>query len=82
MVYYGFVCEKVEPKLIYPFLMESLSQATLDMPYRGPAQYKRDNLRYENKLAGNIKSFRGIEKIYKNGECVYEASYSGGLVDQ
>lgn len=82
MVYYGSVFEGSEAKEILPFLMESLSNTTLEMPYRGPESYKSGSLRYENKLTGTVEKFSGMEKIYKEDVCVYEASYLGGLIDK
>ncbi len=82
MVYYGLVHNNVPAKTIYPFLMKSLSQATLEMPYRGPSLYESGEFRYENQLEGEIQRFSGTEKIYQDNVCVYEASYIGGLVDQ
>ncbi len=82
MVYYGFVMPEAEAKEVYPFLMKSLSQSTLEMPYRGPEQYQEGEFQYENKLTGDVQRFAGTEKIYKSETCIYEANYSGGLVDQ
>jgi hypothetical protein len=82
MVYYGLVYQGVENKDVYAFLIESLSNTTLEMPYRGPSLYERQEWKYENKLTGDAERFSGTEKIFKNGACVYEAKYMGGFVDQ
>lgn len=82
MVYYGLVHANVQRKEVYTFLIESLSNATLEMPYRGPALFENAPWRYENKLVGDVDNFSGTEKIYKDGICVYEASYLGGFVDR
>jgi hypothetical protein len=82
MVYYGLVHEAASAKEVYPFLMESLSNSTLDLPYRGPPHYERENLKYENTFSGSIERFSGTERIFKDAECVYEASYIGGLADK
>ncbi len=81
MVYYGLVHSGVEAKPVWSFLMESLSLAMVDMPYRGPSLHERGEFRYENLLIGDVDRFSGTEKIYQSGSCVYEASYIGGLVD-
>lgn len=81
MVYYGLVYDGVN-KEVYGFLTESLSNTTVDMPYRGPIEYKKDEWRYENKLVGGVEKFSGTEKIFKNEKCIYEASYIGGLVNK
>lgn len=81
MVYYGLVHDGAN-KEVYGFLMESLSNTTVDMPYRGPALHEEDGWKYENKLVGGVDNFSGTEKIFIDGQCIYEASYIGGLVDQ
>lgn len=82
MVYYGFVYAGTEHKNVYAFLIESLSNATLAMPYRGPSLYEKGIWKYENKLVGDVENFLGTEKIFQDTACVYEARYLGGLVDQ
>jgi hypothetical protein len=82
MVYYGFVHENISTRIVYSFLVKSLSQSTLEMPYRGPSSYEEGELRYENNFEGDIKSLSGVEKIYKKDKCIYEAKYIGGLIDQ
>ena len=81
MVYYGLVYGGVN-KEVYEFLTESLSSSTEDMPYRGPKLYEKEIWRYENNFTGDVEKFSGIEKIFKDNICVYEASYLGGLVDK
>ena len=82
MVYYGLVHPDIETKDIYPFLIESLSNSTIEMPYRGPKVFEKGDLKYENELRGEVSGFSGNEKIFKDGVCVYEANYMGGLVDR
>lgn len=81
MVYYGFVHIEIGNAKVYGILMEALRNTTEDMPYRGPVVFAKENWRYENKIEGGVENFSGIEKIYRDGECVYEAKYIGGLVD-
>ncbi|MEK9157395.1 MAG: DUF5680 domain-containing protein [Patescibacteria group bacterium] len=81
MVYYGFVDANAEKKEVYPFLMRALSNAPAEMPYRGPQLLEDGSWKYENILTGNVDRFSGTERILKDGICVYEASYIGGLVD-
>lgn len=82
MVYYGLVHEGVPFKDVYTFLMESLLHTDADTPYRGPTLYTKENWKYENNLEGELEKFSGTEKIFKDGVCVYEASYLGGFVDK
>lgn len=81
MVYYGVVHIKNSNTEVYGFLTEALRNTTVEMPYRGPLLYEKENWKYENKFSGALENFSGTEKIYRDGECVYEASYMGGLVD-
>lgn len=81
MVYYGLVHAEIGNAEVYGFLMDALRNTTIEAPYRGPALFEKENWRYENLLEGEVENFHGTEKIYCDGECVYEASYIGGLVD-
>jgi hypothetical protein len=81
MVYYGFVHAKTGNAEVYGFLMGALRNTTADMPYRGPELFEKGSWRYENKLTGELENFSGTEKIFRDGQCIYEASYLGGLVD-
>lgn len=82
MVYYGFVYEGMEKGEVYAFLMESLRNTPEDSPMRGPALFEKDTWKYETSIEGNFASFVGVEKIFKDDICVYEARYLGGFVDQ
>lgn len=81
MVYYGFVHIEIGNAEVYDVLMEALRNTTVEVPYRGPKVFERENWRYENDIEGGVENFHGTEKIYRDGECVYEAGYIGGLVD-
>lgn len=81
MVYYGLVHAEIGNAQVYGFLTEALRNTTPETPYRGPAVYEKLDWKYENTLTGDVDHFSGIEKIYHEGVCVYEASYIGGLVD-
>ena len=82
MVYYGFVHPEAQSKEIYPFLIDALSHATPEMPYRGPSLFEKESLSYQNMFIGDLPNFSGTEKILKNGIIIYEATYLGGLVDR
>lgn len=81
MVYYGVVHIKNSNAEVYGFLTEALRNTTIDAPYRGPRVFEKENWRYENSWEGEVESFHGTEKIYRDGECIYGASYTGGFVD-
>ena len=82
MVYYGLVHIKNGNKDVYGFLMEAMRHTSPEMPYRGPLIFENENWKYENILSGGAERFSGSEKIFRDGTLVYEASYTGGLVDQ
>jgi hypothetical protein len=82
MVYYGWVNHEQKADEVYNILMSALRMATLNMPYRGPKLYKKNEWRYTNEINGEFKRFSGTEKIFKGDYLVYEASYMGGLVNQ
>jgi len=81
MVYYGRVLIENNNAEVYGILMEALRNTIVDTPYRGPEMFEKDNWRYENKLDGTVEYLSGAENILRNGKCVYEAKYIGGLVD-
>jgi hypothetical protein len=79
MVYFGE--EKVNAGS-NPILRKALSKMPNQFPARGPKSLEDGDYKYENNWNGGINKFSGEEAIYLNGEKVYSAWYSGGLVDQ
>jgi hypothetical protein len=81
--YYGRVYNTpLSPDAVYEFLREALRYPVEDKPFRGPGRYAKDNLVYRNKFHGSADNFSCKELILENGKSIYEAVYSGGLVDQ
>lgn len=62
------------------FLKEALSCVPADMPYRGPAEYKKDDLVYRCTVSGNFEWFTGNEEIYNDRVKVYECVFHGGSI--
>ena len=62
------------------FLTDSLSRVNAEMPYRGPAFYRDGKYTYVNLVTGEFGWFNGVEKIYYDGELIYELVYHGGMV--
>lgn len=82
-VYYGRVHDtELSPDVVYDFLREALQYPEEGKPYRGPANYKKDNLEYRNKISGDADNLFGEEEILDKGKQIYWAKYMGGLVDQ
>ena len=83
MVYYGLVLDggnDVGP--LYGFLRKALVAVPDEALYRGPQALADGNLQYTNHWQGEIERFLGEESITRDGQCVYQASYIGGLVDR
>ncbi|PUU90465.1 MAG: XRE family transcriptional regulator [Halanaerobium sp.] len=62
------------------FLKEALLNVTAEMPYRGPAEYVKDDLKYKCSLKGDFEYFKGYEAIYKKDNKVYECRFHGGII--
>jgi hypothetical protein len=82
MVYYGSIDASVSPEGVYPILQKALRQMPKDSPFRGPTEMKEGEYTYQNTWSGSIHEFTGKEIILKNGDEIYRATYSGGLVDK
>lgn len=84
MTYYGKVLvSNTDFKEIYKVLQHALSKIPLDHPFRGPKEFIENNFIYKNEYQGEIDDFSGQETISSsNGEIVFRAQYSGGLICQ
>jgi hypothetical protein len=84
MVYYGWIEDNsnINVNDVYNILTEALRKSSLDMPYRGPSEFVIDDMKYINKVNGDILRFSGEEKIFYKNQIVYQAKYMGGLIDQ
>lgn len=79
-VYYGRTTRPADP--VYDFLREALQHPGEDNPFRGPAEYKKDNLTYKSTTEGDVANHTVKEYIYDGDEEIYWAVVIGGLVDQ
>lgn len=79
-VYYGKTSKPADE--VYAFLREALQHPGDDNPYRGPAEYKKDNLTYKSTVTGDITDHTVNEWIYDGEDEIYSAVIIGGLVDQ
>ena len=83
MVYYGQVHDTdLAANDVYNFLRRALQFPPDDLPLRGPNTYKENNLEYRNDVKGDLSSYNGREVILENGNEIYLANYTGGMVDQ
>lgn len=67
---------------VYNFLKECLRKVNSIKPFRGPGGFKRDNLKYVNKVKGSIDSFIGEESILYKGKTIYKLNYQGGFINK
>jgi hypothetical protein len=84
MVYCGGVAPAVTDEaaiaLVHNCLRQALYIVEADRPFRGPRAFGRDGLRYLDDSEGDLASFRGIERITRDGTLVYRLEYCGGLI--
>ena len=67
-------------KRTYNFLKKALLRAKPEKPFRGPERFAEGDFEYINKSEGDIKNFKGTERIlFKNME-VFRQDYIGGLI--
>ena len=86
MVYYGEVSNKeIDKNAVYSFLGKALLSAPDDLPVRGPLRLAETiegrEWVYDNTYTGDLERFKGRETISLDGQQIYDADYSGGLVD-
>lgn len=62
------------------FLKEALKNNSLEMPYRGPALFKKDDYTYLCNMEGNTDWFEGRELIFYQNIQIYELKFFGGVV--
>lgn len=67
-------------KQVFNFLKQALKKITIEMPFRGPKNLKTGSWYYTNEVFGDIKRFRGHEKIFFKGKEVFSQDYIGGIV--
>jgi len=85
MSYNGGMLKKFHNNLLitlqtYSFLKKVLLLVDEEQPYRGPKEFEEGDFKYLNELKGDIKNFKGTEKIFLKGGKIYEVNYIGGLI--
>ncbi|MBX5451374.1 DUF5680 domain-containing protein [Thermogemmatispora sp.] len=65
---------------IYAFLRQALHRGSRELPFRGPASWKEQDLCYVNRVEGNLEVFQGVEEIVAAGTLVYRLHYCGGFL--
>jgi hypothetical protein len=67
-------------KQTFSFLKRALMAMDKEKPFRGPENFEEGEWKYESKVEGDIRDFLGNEKIYYQGELVFEQNFIGGLI--
>ena len=68
-------------KPTFTFLKKALMKLSLDMPFRGPAEYIEEDWKYTfNLIRGDITDFIGEEEILKSREKVFAQTVIGGII--
>lgn len=66
--------------IIHSCLRQALYIVEAERPFRGPRAFGQGALRYADESEGDVASFRGIERITREGALVYRLDYCGGLI--
>jgi hypothetical protein len=61
-------------------IKQSLSRMYQENRFLGGFEHHAENLTYIDTNEGDMLSFKGMERIYQDGEAVYELLYHGGLI--
>lgn len=77
----NYVGRKLDDSFDFEFLKEALLQATPDMPYRGPREFRKGNFTYICSVNGGFDFFSGYEEILNYGVRVYECVFNGGIIE-
>ena len=85
MAYSGGMLQKFQKDLefaksTFNFLKKALKLVNEKTPYRGPIKLERGEWKYLNENTGDIKRFKGIERIFFKDEEVFSQEYIGGIV--
>ncbi len=67
-------------KSTFNFLKKALRLIDEKNPYRGPTKLEDGEWKYLNETIGDIKRFKGIERIFFKDEEVFNQDYIGGIV--
>lgn len=83
MNYFGEVLgSSSDPKGVYAFLREAMTAISPEYPFRGPAEFEKGSLIYQNDQNGTLDRFYGSETIFDDGKEVYYLYYHGGTMNR
>ncbi|UCG95505.1 MAG: hypothetical protein JSV92_00430 [archaeon] len=67
-------------KETFAFLKKALAGVEESRPFRGPERLEEGEFLYVDESEGDIKQFKGTEKIFYNDKEVFSQNYIGGLI--
>lgn len=83
MVYYGWLDEKVsDVNEAYVFLRKALRAGSVEGSLRGPKEFSEGKFTYANSWQETLENYSAKEEMYLDGNLIYTATYTGGLVNQ
>ncbi|WP_331845615.1 DUF5680 domain-containing protein [Paenibacillus haidiansis] len=82
MNYYGYILdtELISSQEAGKMIMNSLTKLYAEGRFLGGFETSEDELRYDDSNEGDIRHFKGKERIFRNHIQVYELVYHGGLI--
>ena len=63
------------------FLKNALMLVPRERPFRGPKEYSKDAMQYQNHSEGTIDWYQGYEEISLDETKIYECFYHGGKIE-
>lgn len=85
MNYYGKTLkENMSEEIMDKVLRKALIKVGEDnsvLPLRGPSKFENDGFLYTFETSGTMENFKGIEKIYKDNELIFELYCHGGIIE-
>lgn len=67
-------------KQTFGFLKKALELVEESKPFRGSENFQEGDYKYVNEVKGDIRNFKGTEKIFYKDEEVFRQDYIGGLI--
>lgn len=82
MNYYGrlLLPGRISASEIGQMIKRSLTLLYAEGRFLGGFEHVAGDLRYTDETEGDVRAFRGVERIYLSGELAYRLRYHGGLI--
>lgn len=72
--------DKEFAKQTFNFLKKALLKVKESRPFRGPEEFKEGDYKYTDSSEGDVKDFKGTEKIFYKNKEIFKQDYVGGIV--